>query len=64
MTLTGYPEPPEGGPNADTRSLTRRLADICRADPARFAALVRQSDRLRAGGMPAEEAWERTLAEG
>lgn len=62
VSLTGYPTPPEG-PQED-RSLVKRLADICRADPARFAELVRANDALeRERGMDTRAAWAITLAD-
>ena len=59
---TGYPEPPTG-PDGATRTLTSRLASICRDSPAVYAALVRRNDARRAAGLSAAEAWTLTLAE-
>lgn len=49
------------GPDDDTRALPARLADHCKADPALFAALVRQNDQLRAVGVDSKTAWRMTL---
>ncbi len=38
------------------REITARAADLCRARPAVFAAVVREADRLRAQGLSDEEA--------
>lgn len=46
----------------EQRAITKRLADICRADPAAYAALVRYNDTLQGVGMDRYEAWTKTLA--
>ncbi len=38
------------------REVTKRAADLCRAQPAVFAAVAREADRLRAQGLSDEEA--------
>lgn len=53
---------PSGRPDEATRALTKRYADICRAEPAMFAAMVRETDRLVAAGVDPAEARERVLA--
>ncbi len=44
------------------REITARAADLCRARPAVFAAVVREADRLRGQGLGDEEALARALA--
>ncbi len=41
------------------REITKRAADLCRVQPAVFAAVVRQADRLRAQGVGDEDALDR-----
>ncbi len=43
------------------RKITARAADLCRAQPAVFAVLVREADRLRAQGVSDVDALERAL---
>lgn len=57
---TGYPRPDDSR-TPEWRSLTRRMADLCKADPAAFAAVVRESDRLQRLGLSRDEAHERAL---
>lgn len=58
--ISGYPIPNDARPPG-WRSLTSRLADICRADGARFAYLVRCCDAMVAQGWDRDEALERLL---
>ncbi len=44
------------------REITKRAADLCRAQPAVFAAVVWEADRLCAQGVRDEDALERALA--
>jgi hypothetical protein len=42
---------------------SRRRADLCRRDPARFAALVRRSDWYEQQGWPTDRAIEQATAD-
>lgn len=44
------------GPDAATRSVTKRLADLCKEDAAAFSAVVRATDAARARGDDHEQA--------
>lgn len=46
------------------RELVRRAADLCRAQPATYAVVVRYADHLRAEGVEHFEALARALAAG
>ncbi len=46
------------------REITKRAADLCRAQPAVFAAVVRQADRLRAQGWATRTRWTALAAFG
>lgn len=48
-------EQPTADLSDDVRHYTRLMADLCKRDPARFAALLRASDRYLAAGMSAEQ---------
>lgn len=52
---------PEVALTEQRRELTRRAADLCRAKPALFAAVVREADRLGAAGLATDEALEQAL---
>lgn len=43
------------GPDPATRSITKRLADLCKADAAAFSAVVRATDAARARGEDHEQ---------
>ncbi len=43
------------------RRITARAADLCRTQPAVFAAVVRETDRLRAQGVRDEDALAQAL---
>ena len=43
------------------REITARAADVCRAQPAAFVAVVREADRLRGQGVSDEDALGRAL---
>lgn len=45
------------------RHLVKRAADLCRARPATYAAVVRHADQLRANGVDHFEALAEALAE-
>ena len=59
------PEPvhaqPSAVPTERRREVTARAADLCRAQPAVFAVVVREADRLRAQGVSDEDALGRAL---
>lgn len=52
-------EPAEMTP--ETRALTKRAADLCRAEPATYAAVVRHADQLREAGVEHFEALDQAL---
>ena len=43
------------------REITKRAADLCRAQPAVFAGVVRHADRLRAQDLSDDDALEQAL---
>lgn len=48
-------EQPTADLDEETRLYTRLMADLCKCDPAQFAALVRASDQFLAMGMTADQ---------
>lgn len=52
--MRSIPEPPPDV-TPDRRALTRRAADVCRADPSIYAAVVRYADHLRAARRTSSE---------
>jgi hypothetical protein len=54
---------PSSRPDDRHRELVKRAADLCRAQPAVFAAAVRHSDALEAAGVDRHEALDLALRE-
>lgn len=49
------------GPDSATQVLTKRWADLCRADPAGFGVAMRRADQLQRGGVSRDEAMRQLL---
>ena len=47
----------------ERRALVKRAADLCRADPATYAPLVRHADQLREAGVEHARALHLALSE-
>lgn len=54
-------EQPTAALDDATRAYTKAMADLCKRDPAQFAALVRAGDQLLACGMAEAEVRRLTL---
>ncbi len=51
------------GPGASTQALTRRLADLAKADGSRFSAVVGRAHALVAAGVERDQAYAAALDE-